>query len=143
MVNHLPYEIMFITHMYTRYRPADRYRHKIHPHQFQAYHEVHAFRYLCCLCATNGKYVEASIFPCATGIYQGEYVAECATTSCGYMRKWVYLHNKDIGTYFAISESREIRWEDLCTFSVLSSEAFLKTRTSAYAIGWASGLLLV
>lgn len=78
------------------YRPTNRYGEKIHPCQFQAYHEMHVFRYPCCLCAMDGRYVETSIFPHHAGICEGEYVTECATSTCGYMHKYAYLHN-DIG----------------------------------------------
>ena len=73
------------------YRPTDRYGHKIHPSQFAAYREVHAFRYPCCLCATGDRYVEASVFQCTTGVCQGQYFVECATSTCGYMRKLANL----------------------------------------------------
>ncbi|KAG2737601.1 hypothetical protein P692DRAFT_20883398 [Suillus brevipes Sb2] len=65
--------------------PTDRYGHKIHPSQFEDYRRNHTFRYPCCLCATGDRYVEASIFRRTAGICEGEYVAECATGSCGYM----------------------------------------------------------
>ncbi|KAG1873265.1 hypothetical protein C8R48DRAFT_769700 [Suillus tomentosus] len=68
--------------------PTDRYGHKIHPSQFEAYRKAHTFRYPCCLCAEGNRYVESSIFRRTAGVCQGEYVAECATNSCGYMRKW-------------------------------------------------------
>jgi hypothetical protein len=76
----------FDTHAHCR--PTDRYGHKIHPSQFEAYRKAHTFRYPCCLCAEGNRYVESSIFRRTAGVCQGEYVAECATSSCGYMRKW-------------------------------------------------------
>ncbi|KAG1793447.1 uncharacterized protein HD556DRAFT_1308593 [Suillus plorans] len=42
--------------------PTTKFGHKIHPSRFALYREVHNFRYPCCLCATGGRYVEASIF---------------------------------------------------------------------------------
>ncbi|KAG1851798.1 hypothetical protein C8R48DRAFT_676384 [Suillus tomentosus] len=66
--------------------PTTRFGHKIHPSRFAAYREVHNFRYPCCLCAMGGRYVESSIFQRTRGVYQGQYVAECATSTCGYMQ---------------------------------------------------------
>ncbi|KAG2127245.1 hypothetical protein DEU56DRAFT_758682 [Suillus clintonianus] len=52
--------------------PTNRYGQKIHPSRFEAYREAH-------------RYVEASVFQRTAGICQGEYMAECATSTCGYM----------------------------------------------------------
>ncbi|OJA17982.1 hypothetical protein AZE42_09892 [Rhizopogon vesiculosus] len=65
--------------------PTDRHGQKIHPSQFAAYREAHAFLYPCCLCATADRYVETSVLQRAEGINQGQYVAECATSTCGYL----------------------------------------------------------
>ncbi|KAG1843991.1 hypothetical protein C8R48DRAFT_780445 [Suillus tomentosus] len=65
--------------------PTDRHGRKIHPSQFEAYRETHAFRYPSCLCSRDGNYVEASVFERTQGICRGEYIAECATSTCAYM----------------------------------------------------------
>jgi hypothetical protein len=70
------------------YRPTNRRGDKIYPSQFATYRETHVFRYPCCLCATGDTYVEASVFQRRHGISQGDYVAECATSNCGYMCKF-------------------------------------------------------
>lgn len=82
----------FFTHMYTIYRPIDRYGRKIHPSLFEAYREAHIFRYPCCFCAMGGRYVEVSIFRHPERVCQGEYVSECAISSCCYMCKSIYTY---------------------------------------------------
>lgn len=90
-------------------RPTDGYGHKIHPSQFMTYRETHVFHYPSCLCSKVDSYVEALVFKRTTGICRGEYVAECATSTCGYMRKlassksrreWLTLNSVNVEKFF-------------------------------------------
>jgi len=61
-----------------RVTPSDLLNHRL----------SHQFRVPCCLCAyntTTAIYTESAIYLAIQGEFSGEYVAGCATDSCGYL----------------------------------------------------------
>ena len=51
---------------------------------------THEFKTPCCLCACNfadARYIESTIYLATDGPYFGEYVAVCASGTCGYFGK--------------------------------------------------------
>lgn len=75
-------------------RPTDVHGQRIHPSSFEAYREAHIFRYPCCLCASRDTYVEVSILQRSRGPCRGQYVAECMTNTCGYLRELTVLRRE-------------------------------------------------
>lgn len=63
---------------------------RVTPGDLVEYRRVHDFKNPCCFCASNGVgnfYVESAIHMAVEGQYAGEYVARCASDSCGYLGK--------------------------------------------------------
>ena len=74
---------------------------RISPDKWREYRENHEFLNPSCLCALFQRqskvhcYTEAAIYLPLNGRYGGEWVAECAKGSCGYLGK-VFVPIKDL-----------------------------------------------
>lgn len=68
-------------------RPVSNIGVRVPPTDLFDYRSTHDFKTPCCLCACKayGSYTETAIFRALDGPYAGEYVASCASGSCGYM----------------------------------------------------------
>jgi hypothetical protein len=116
------------SHVHPSYRPTDRHGQKIHPSRFAAYRETHEFLYPCCLCAAGDRYVEAAIFQQTEGTGQGQYVAECATSKCGYMRKLASLQEL-LTADLQFSECGEICRKTLRASYILPTEKYTRSKS--------------
>jgi hypothetical protein len=61
---------------------------RVTPSDLAEYREAHSFRAPCCLCACSNPgnvYTETAIYISTDGPYSGEFVAGCASDSCGYL----------------------------------------------------------
>jgi hypothetical protein len=70
-------------------RPVTEWGERVTPSDMLSYRISHQFKTPCCLCATHNttddtRYTECAIFRSVHGEYAGEYVAGCASSSCGY-----------------------------------------------------------
>lgn len=69
-------------------RPLRGGNERICPEEFALYKELYDYRAPCCLCALENlgaAYTESVVYIAHSGPYTGEYVAGCATGSCGYL----------------------------------------------------------
>ena len=63
---------------------------RVPPDAWREHRKSHHFLGPCCLCplfqrlGEKPRYVEAAIYMVMRGMYQGEYVAQCAKEKCGY-----------------------------------------------------------
>jgi hypothetical protein len=71
-------------------RPVNEAGERITPSGLLDYRMAYVFQAPCCLCASvtpGSDYTESAIYVPIGGEFVGEYVAACATDSCGYMCK--------------------------------------------------------
>lgn len=71
-------------------RPVSQLGARITPSDLDAYRVSHKFQGPNCLCrlnASGSRYAESAIYLATVGEYWDEYVAGCATDSCGYLGK--------------------------------------------------------
>lgn len=60
------------------------------------YRELYDYKAPCCICALDtlgAVYTESAVYIAHSGPYTGEYVAGCATGSCGYLGESI-THSK-------------------------------------------------
>lgn len=71
-------------------RPVSQEGERVTPTDLLNHRANHDFRAPCCLCADVSSihaagYTESDIYIADNGPYSGEYVAGCASKSCGYL----------------------------------------------------------
>jgi hypothetical protein len=74
-------------------RPVTEEGMRVTPMDLPDHQITHEFRAPCCLCACNfvgTRYIESAIYLANDGPYIGEYVAGCASDTCGYIGKPVF-----------------------------------------------------
>lgn len=74
----------------TSLRPESQEGKPVEPADLLNYRANHEFRAPCCLCASisnphTADYTESAIYIADNGPYWAEYVAGCASNSCGYL----------------------------------------------------------
>jgi len=70
------------------WRPVTKEGMRVAPSDLAQYCVSHQFRAPCCLCACiviGSRYTESAIYLASAGQYSGEFVAGCASGSCGYL----------------------------------------------------------
>jgi hypothetical protein len=70
---------------------------RVPPSDLVDYRADHYFCAPWCLCASNTRgpgFTETAIYVAVRGPYAGEYVAGCATDTCGYLSKSFYMHTE-------------------------------------------------
>ena len=73
-----------VTEKGSRVPPSDLLDHRVH----------YNFCAPCCLCIPNADgcgFTETAIYVALSGPYAGEYVAGCASDTCGYLSKLLYV----------------------------------------------------
>jgi hypothetical protein len=79
-------------------RPVNEAGERITPSGLLDYRMAYVFQAPCCLCASvtpGSDYTESAIYVPIGGEFVGEYVAACATDSCGYMCKLLIIWNSN------------------------------------------------
>ena len=93
-------------------RPITQTGERVPPSDFDGYRVNYDFRAPCCLCANDavgGRYTESAVFLALDGKYTGEYVAGCASDTCGYIggcSSAFLAYLPYIEAYFTLSRDR-------------------------------------
>jgi hypothetical protein len=77
---------------YLNQRPVSRTGARVTPTDLVEHRRAHDFKAPCCLCACSSiVYTESAIYIAVKGQYSGEYVAGCASDSCGYLSESAFF----------------------------------------------------
>jgi hypothetical protein len=74
---------------YVLYRPLNG-QGRVIPSSLQEHHQSHQFLGSCCLCPLfelegQAIFAEAAMYITTSGLFSGEYTAQCAKGECGYL----------------------------------------------------------